>query len=140
MPLFDTNVCVIATLGPNPGLMHETRGMLETVGDVLLPALWVHEFNHVLVRQNRKQGEGHVTKPEARLARRAADLLVDYTLQHEDHAAVLDLALHFNCSGYDAEFIYWAIELDMPLITNDLKLCRTVPAHTLPLRDYLVQR
>lgn len=40
---------------------------------------------------------------------------------------VLDLAIRFGCSGYDAGFVVLAKELNCPLLTFDHKLLQLFP-------------
>lgn len=137
MPLFDTNALIIATLGPDPELMAATREMLLRERDVALPGYWADEFVGVVTKLTRLRPEDRITEQQARTALAEALVLETERLHGAHHTDVLDVALEYGCTGYDAPFIYWSIELNTPLVTNDGKLCRTVPAHTLPLREYL---
>ena len=140
MPLFDTNVLIIATLGPDPGLQAATIEMLREESEVLLPAYWAYEFVGVVTRLTHLNNENRISKETARTAFRTATAYETSRIEGGQHAEVLEVALRYDCSGYDAQFIYWAIELNTPLITDDKKLANTVPAHTRRLRDYLNQR
>ena len=137
MPLFDVNVLIACTDGANE-LQAPTLAALRTETDIRLPFLWRAEFVNVVSKHAR--GKGPYSATDAREALELAELFVSDEHTGSDTAEVLDISLRFDCAGFDAEFIYWAIVNREPLITNDLKLCEKVPAHTLPLRDYLDQR
>jgi predicted nucleic acid-binding protein len=76
-----------------------------------------------------------VTKKEAMEAfRRAVDLLKPNLHSIADEVA-LETALRHKITSYDSRYIALAEKLDVPVITEDVRLRKAVPEFTISLKD-----
>ena len=57
-----------------------------------------------------------------------------------DLAAVIDLALDENCGAYDAQYVWLARRLGLPLLTYDGPVLRNFPGVATTPEDYLAAR
>ena len=92
--------------------------------DWQLPVLWRSEFRHVLLKYVR----ANLFSPSqvSAIWMGAMDQLASNEHTVDGHQ-VLDLAIRFGCSSYDAEFVVLAQELSCPLLTFDRKLLQLFP-------------
>lgn len=85
----------------------------------VLASLWRSEYLSVLATAVRARVLEH---HQARSAWRAGVRLFGRSEREPDGEAVLDAALEFGVSAYDAQFVVVAKELNVPLVTGDRKL------------------
>ncbi len=99
----------------------------------MLPPLWRSEFLNVLALSVRAL----LLSPEQARAgwRHAADLFRSSELEPEA-SAVLDTAIQFGISAYDAHFVVVAQELGAKLVTNDRELLERCPQQTVSMNRF----
>ena len=73
---------------------------------------------------------------QARAAWRAGVRLFGRSEREPDGEAVLDAALEYGVSAYDAQFVVVARDLRVPLVTGDRKLRAACPSLTLSLAEF----
>lgn len=118
----DTNVIAYYWL---PGEHTENAVALRRMtDDWFVPRLWRSEFRNVLARYLRARIIG---LDQARALIRSAEAeLVD--CEHEvDSTAVMDLVAASACSAYDCEFVALAMQMGIPLVTENAALLRAFP-------------
>lgn len=89
------------------------------------PRLWRSEFCNVLALYLR---QGHLTLTEAQSHVDVADALIGRHAYDVPPGPVLELVFRSGCSAYDAEFVYLATSLQIPLVTSDRKLLGAFPS------------
>ena len=119
----DTNVLAALLLPSVSSLDLEEQLRLDE--DWRVPPLWRSEFRHVLLKHVRAD----LMEPDLAIELWTKAL---ERLELCEHPVlgdkVLDLAIRFGCSSYDAEFVVLAKELKCRLLTFDLKLLQLFPA------------
>ena len=130
MIIVDTNVLVYATI---PGKWTEAAlAAAERDPDWAAPPLWRFELRNVLATAMRTQG---MKLALALAAFEAAEgLVIDTDLQPAVEE-ILKLAARGKISAYDAEFVYAAEQLDLPLVTADRRLAKAFPGRAISLGD-----
>lgn len=110
MIVCDANLLVYLLL---PGsLTQQAERIRARVKVWVAPPLLPHELLNVLSRYVRK---GDIDRDAAaRTYRRGLDMVEVSTLK-TDAVAVLNLAQRSSCSTYDLEYVWLAVELDLPL-------------------------
>jgi len=88
--------------------------------DWRLPPLWRSEFLNVLATSARA---GVLSAKQAIRAWRAGIQLLGHCEQEPGGEPVLQTALQYGISAYDAQFVAVAVNLEIPLVTGDRKLC-----------------
>lgn len=118
----DTNVLAALMLPSASSL--DLAVQLRRDQDWRVPPLWRSEFRHVLLKHVRVE----LLSPELAIA------LWNKALQRMELCEqpvlgeqVLDLAIRFGCSSYDAEFVVLAKALNCSLLTFDSKLLQLFP-------------
>jgi predicted nucleic acid-binding protein len=89
-----------------------------------VPLLWRSEMRNVLAGYIRK---GHLT---ARDSTRVMSRIEEELVGHEhviESAPVLELVKSTELSAYDCEFVALAIQLDVPLVTEDRAILKALP-------------
>ena len=118
----DTNVIAYYWL---PGEHTENAVALRRMtDDWFVPRLWRSEFRNVLARYLRARIIG-LDQAQA-LIRSAEAELVDCE-REVDSTAVMDLVAASACSAYDCEFVALAMQMGIPLVTEDAGLLRAFP-------------
>jgi len=126
----DTNVVAYLLLpGPRTELAEALRRQDRQWAT---PPLWRSEFRNVLTQHVRRD---LLQLPVAlALMQKAEDLLS----AHEHAVAseqVLQLVGISTCSSYDCEFVAAALQLEVPLITEDRAILKAFPAIAKPLHQ-----
>jgi len=98
-----------------------------------LPSLWRSEYLSVLATSVRAK---ILERDQACAAWRAGVRLLGRSEREPDGEAVLDAALKYGVSAYDAQFVVVAKELNVPLVTGDRKLREACPSLTVSLTDF----
>ena len=102
----------------------EARRVWTIDSDWVLPPLWRSEFLNVLVLSVKNSV---LNKEQAMLAWRRATNLFGRCEQEPEGEEVLQSALKYGISAYDAHFVVLAEKLNLTLVTADRKLCRACP-------------
>ncbi len=131
MIVVDTNLVAYAVL---PG--ERTRAALAVArrdADWVAPPLWRWELRNVLataMRVRKLPLEGAVSAFQV-----AEQLVADADLRSSARDC-LQLASQGRVSAYDAEFIFVAEQLGLPLVTADRKLARAFPGRALSPEEF----
>jgi len=120
--VLDTNVLAALLLPSVSSLDLEVQLRLDE--DWRVPPLWRSEFRHVLLKHVRAD----LMEPDLAIelwtkALERLELCEHLVLGDK----VLDLAIRFGCSSYDAEYVVLAKELNCRLLTFDRKLLQLFP-------------
>lgn len=122
MLVADTNVLIELFLPTqNSAAVQQWRAADK---DWRLPALWVFEFRHVLLKYLRAE---RLDLDVAMANLMEAERLFLSQTRSVSSADALQLAIRHGCSSYDAEFVVLAKELRCPLLTFDRKLLQLFP-------------
>jgi len=127
----DTNVLAALWL---PG--HQTRAAeraLRRDSEWAAPLLWRSELRNVLATLLRRGDLDLATALE--ISDSAEDQLAGREFAVPS-AAVLRLTDESRCTAYDCEFVALALELGVPLVTNDRQLLRAFPERTQSLTSF----
>lgn len=132
MIVVDTNLVAYAVL---PGeRTADALALAERDPDWIAPALWRRELRNVLATLMRVR---RLPLSSALAAFRAAEQLVaDATIEPSTEQC-LRLAARGGVSAWDAEFVFVAESLGLPLVTADKKLARAFPRRVVPLASAL---
>lgn len=121
MIVADTNLVAYLLL---PGSrVHAARAAHQRDAHWVVPPLWRSEFRNVLVLHVR---QGVITRGEACAA---WALALDVVREAEpDAVRVLDAALDWGLSAYDAEFVVLGEALTVRLVTDDRRVLAACPS------------
>src|SRR5436190_1687614 len=121
------------------------RSLPEQATELLVRGLSADEAEHALLEAIRKDREALAKKgvwmtqsdldDALRLFRRGLDL-VRLSDRPSDAVGVFNLCQRSGCSGYDAEFIWLAIELNLRVVTADSALIKAFPDIALGIEDF----
>lgn len=130
MIVVDTNLIAYAVL---PG--ERTKAALalaERDPEWIAPALWRRELRNVLatLMRVRRLSLGHALAAFAA----AEELVTDATVEPSTEEC-LRLAAQGRVSAWDAEFVFVAEAVGLPLVTADRRLARAFPGRVVPLED-----
>ena len=126
--LIDSSVAVAWALADEPAHEAATR-IIDEIGDgTFQPVVAGHfrfEVRNALTRAARG---GRISWDDVRLWLKALDAL-DSTVVPltEDDRPVLTLAERYGLTWGDAHWVDLAMRLDLPLVTADLRLARSIP-------------
>lgn len=130
MIVVDTNVLAYAVL---PGERTAAAlGLAERDPDWVAPALWRRELRNVLatlMRVRRLPLSGALAAFAA-----AEQLVTDATIEPSTEEC-LRLAARGRISAWDAEFVFVAEALGLPLVSGDKRLPRAFPGRVVALED-----
>ena len=128
MIVVDTNLVAYAVL---PGERTEDALVLaERDPEWVAPALWRRELRNVLATLMRVR---RLPLARALTAFRAAEQLVTDATVEPSVEQCLRLAARGGISAWDAEFVFVAEALDLPLVTTDKRLARAFPGRVVAL-------
>jgi predicted nucleic acid-binding protein len=127
----DTNLLAYAVL-PGERTAAALR-VLESDPEWIAPALWRRELRNVLATLMRVRG---LTLGRALAAFGAAEQLVSDAEIEPSTEECLRLAARSGISAWDAEFVFVAEALDLPLVTADRRLARAFPGRAVAPEDY----
>ena len=132
MLLVDTNIVGTLLLdGPQSSV---ARALYKQDPDWTSEPLLFVELTNVLVTGLRQK---RLTTEQAELALARAHELLDGYLYLTPDRQVLAVAARYGISGYDARFVYAALETGSPLVTEDAALRRKVPGATRSIAEAL---
>ena len=117
MIVADTNL--IAYLLVDGPFTEEARAVYEKDPDWVAPSFWRSEFRNVLVLSLR---HGVMSFTDALEILEDADLLMGGKDRDSASYRILRLAADSGCSAYDCEFVALALDLGVPLVTEDRAL------------------
>jgi predicted nucleic acid-binding protein len=124
----DSNVVAYLYL---PGDYTErAEALLVQDADWAAPMLWRSEFRNILAGYMRRKT---LTFEVARELQLEAESLLAGAEHEVDSRRVLELVRDSDCSAYDCEFVALAMTLGVKLVTEDKKLLKTFPRHTVAL-------
>lgn len=128
MIVVDTNVLAYAVL---PGERTAAAlSLVERDPDWIAPPLWRRELRNVLATTMRLR---RLSLASALLAFAAAeDLVTDATIESSTEEC-LRLAARGGVSAWDAEFVFVAEALGLPLVSADRRLSRAFPRRVVAL-------
>ena len=115
----------------------DAQALHELDPDWILPDLWRDEFLNILATYVQ---QGGADLESAGALWQSAVALFGPQERAADPLSVLGLAHRYRLSAYDAQYLAVAVQLSVPLITEDRALCQSTPHHSRSLRDYLEQR
>ena len=117
MIVADTNL--IAYLLVDGPFTKEAQAVYEKDPDWVAPSFWRSEFRNVLVLSLRC---GVMSFTEALEVMEDADLLMGRKNRDSASYRILRLAADSGCAAYDCEFVALALDLGVPLVTEDRAL------------------
>lgn len=101
----------------------DVQSLWESDPDWIVPTLWKHEFTNVLWKYVALADETDPLPLEvAREHLRDAESLLETDTREPDFAQVLETAAECSISAYDAEYVWLARTLEVPLVTYDRSL------------------
>lgn len=98
------------------------------------PPLLIHEVLNVLVTQERR---GTLALDQCRELLRGATAFMGAASIAVDVELALAIAVRHRITGYDAQYVALAQQLDVILVTEDRKLREAAPGIALSLSEYL---
>lgn len=125
MIVTDTNI--IAYLMIQGNLTNQAKKVFNRDSDWVVPGLWKHEFLNImatLVNTERAELNNVI------LCYEKAIKLFSRLEKEPNYRNVLTISTHHRISAYDAQFVSLAMELDVPLITEDKRLLDKFPDNT----------
>jgi predicted nucleic acid-binding protein len=90
----------------------------------MLPRLWRAEYLNVLYLAVKTRG---LDRGSALRAWRAGRELVGENEAEVSETSVLETAIHYSITAYDAQFVVLAEDLGIPLVTADRGLVKACP-------------
>jgi predicted nucleic acid-binding protein len=128
----DTNLVAYAVL---PGTRTaDALRIAERDAEWVAPALWRRELRNVLATMMRVR---QLPLAHAIRAFAAAEQLVTDATIEPSNEECLRLAARGRVSAWDAEFVFVAEALGLPLVTADRRLARAFPGRVVPLDDLI---
>ncbi len=132
MIVADTNLIVYLLI--DSPFTAQAQKIFRFDDDWVAPPLWRSEFCNVLTCYNHK---GLIELEIAKKLLAKAEQLIRKPLQTSTFFPnILNLAFESGCSSYDCEFIFLAMELGIPLITQDKKMLSRFPHITYSIEKY----
>ena len=98
-----------------------------------VPQLWHLEVSNVLLTGLRRSRYSHEMLKEFLADLAAIEVVVDEQTPKQAWSAVVDLAIRYNLTSYDAAYLELAARLRLPLATLDKALVRAAEAEAVPL-------
>jgi predicted nucleic acid-binding protein len=127
----DTNL--IAYFLIRSGFTPDARAVYQKDPDWIAPLLWRSELRNVLIQSLRR---GLLGLDEIlSIMNRAEELMRDNGYQM-DSSQVLRLAAGSGCTAYDCEFVALALDLGVPLVTEDRALIEKFKPTAVSLKTF----
>jgi predicted nucleic acid-binding protein len=98
------------------------------------PLLWRSEFRNVLSLYTRRE---LLTLSEAIEIFEFAEELLKDNEYNVNTGQVLHLSHESGCSAYDCEFVNLAIDLNVPLVTEDKKVLASFPDTAISMKKFV---
>ncbi len=134
MIVVDSNVIAARNL---TGMLTELSGLLEKKDPVwIVPPLWRYEFQNILVQTVRAR---QITCAQSLSLWRTTFAQMLKNEQEPNPVKVLDLSCRYQITGYDANFIALAMDMDIPCITEDRELQVKFPGIAFGMATFLNQ-
>ena len=131
MIVADTNL--IAYFLIKSGFTPDARAVYQKDPDWIAPLLWRSEQRNVLIQSLR---HGFLSLDEIlSIMNRAEGLMKDNGYQM-DSSQVLRLAAGSGCTAYDCEFVALALDLGVPLVTEDRALIEKFKPTAVSLKTF----
>ena len=132
MIVVDTNLVAYAVL-PGERTADALR-LAERDPEWVAPAVWRRELRNVLATLMRVR---RLPLARALAAFEAAEALVADASIEPSVEECLRVAAKGRVSAWDAEFVFVADALGLPLVTADKRLARAFPGRVVPLEDLM---
>lgn len=134
MIVVDANI--IAYLTIESELSREARMVAEIDPDWRVPPLWRYELTSAVTTMIRA---GAMNLVQGKLALEQAGKLFSDSERSIDQTAVLDTAMQYGISAYDAQYVALAQREGVQCLTNDGPLAKKTPGVTVLLRQYVTR-
>lgn len=108
----------------------------EKDADWRTTGLCLHETLNVLATYQRREV---LTLPQCRKLLDVADRFIKIAQGDVEMDAALALAAQYAITGYDAQYVALAQNLNAPLISEDRKLRKAVPGIAFSMQEFLAQ-
>ena len=132
MIVVDTNV--ISYFYLNSGNSTLAEQVFEENSVWSAPLLWRSEFRSVLTLYLRKN---ILSLSEAIEIFEFAEELLKENEYEVNSTQVLKLSNESGCSAYDCEFVNLALDLEVPLVTEDKKILRNFPDTAISMKKFV---
>ena len=131
MIVVDSNVLAARNLAAVPTRLAEQVEERDSLW--IVPPLWRYEFQNILAKSMWVR---QITPEDALVAwRKASTQMVDN--EHEPSPEkVIELSGRYRITGYDANFIALAMEMDVMCVTEDSELQRKFPSIAVSMTDF----
>jgi len=113
---------------------NQAEAVYQKDADWFIPYLWRSEFRSILALYLRKK---LIALGEAKEIMNQAELLLLEKKREVESDIVFDLVSTSGLSAYDCEYIALAIELNIPLVTSNLKIIKAFEKIALSPSDFL---
>ena len=134
MIVVDANILIYSLIaGDNTKLVQKLR---EKDADWRTAGLCLHEILNVLATYQRRDV---LSLAQCKKLLEHAERFVQVAQCEVKMGAALAVAAKYAITGYDAQYIALAQNLDAPLITEDRKLKEAVPGVAFPMTEFLGQ-
>lgn len=131
MIIADANLLVYRTVqGPRTETAKLAR---RRDGEWKSPRLWRVEFRNAVLKHVRA---GHLTLAEALASYEFARSLIARDEPEGDPRSVLEIALAYGISAYDAEYVAVARALGVRVVSTDARLIKAVPEYVVSLESF----
>ncbi|MEK7794052.1 MAG: type II toxin-antitoxin system VapC family toxin [Candidatus Hydrogenedentota bacterium] len=131
MIVVDTNV--IASLFISGPETLNAKCVLQRDSEWSAPLLWRSEMQNVLSKYMRRDGMAIEKAVGIMQNSRTLPGPREYESSPE---SVLGLVASSSCSAYDCEFVALAQQLEVPLVTADIRILRDFPGIVVALREF----
>ena len=133
MIVIDANILIYSLIEcDHSPLIHKLR---EKDVDWRTAGLCLHETLNVLATYQRREV---LTLTQCRELLAHADRFIKVAQCDVEMEAALAVAAEYAITGYDAQYVVLAQNLNVPLITEDRKLRKAVPGIALSMQEFLV--
>lgn len=134
MIVIDANILIYALIEcDNSRLIPQLR---KKNADWRTTGLCLHETLNVLATYQRR---GVLTLEQCKELLRNASRFITVAQCEVDMEASLSVAAKYGITGYDAQYVALALNLAVPLITEDRKLRQAVPGVAISMQEFIEQ-
>ncbi|MDD5266680.1 MAG: type II toxin-antitoxin system VapC family toxin [Methylococcales bacterium] len=132
MIVIDANILIYALIEcDNSRMIPQLR---EKDTDWRTAGLCLHEILNVLTTYQRR---GLLTLEQCRELLKSANRFISVAQCEVDMEASLSVAAKYGITGYDAQYVALALNLAVPLITEDRKLRQAAPEVAISMQEFI---
>ncbi|MDD5633485.1 MAG: type II toxin-antitoxin system VapC family toxin [Methylococcales bacterium] len=132
MIVIDANILIYALIEcDNSRMIPQLR---EKDADWRTAGLCLHEILNVLTTYQRR---GLLTLEQCRELLKSANHFISVAQCEVDMEASLSVAAKYGITGYDAQYVALALNLAVPLITEDRKLRQAAPEVAISMQEFI---